>query len=479
VWRVLISRRQQTQSLHPAYWLYPPRLFVDDRTHPYSTPDGRPFVWIRGRQVGGRSLTWSGLALRLSPYELQDWPLEYGDLAPYYDEVERLMGVSGAHDHLSQLPDGDYLPAKTLTPAESTFRDRIAARWPDRHVIVGRGTSQTGDNGWSLKTSLGSTLEAARRTGLLEIRPNTIARRLVVDERAGRVTGVEIVDGKTKAGGLVPARAVVLCASSLESVRLLLNSPTNTCPTGLGNTHGLLGRYIMNKVSRSVTFAMQLGHPGPVHPLSASESFVIPRYENIGRQTAEMQGGFAVWGAIQRLSLSPRMLASAPPGAVLGLMVGYGECLPYFENRVEVNPKLTDKWGIPTVRVDVRWRENEKRMAERIQRDLLAMVDAAGGRVVKASGASDPLRRRLVERILQAGSIPGTFVHEVGGARMGESPDTSVVNAYCQLWDSRNVFVTDGACWPTAGWQNPTLTMMAVTARSCSFLADGFARGDL
>lgn len=479
VWRVLISRSQQTQSLHPAYWIYPPKLFIDDKKHPYSTPDGRPFVWIRGRQVGGRSLTWAGLALRLSPHELDGWPLGYEDLAPYYDEVERIMGICGAHDHLPQLPDGNYRPGKALTPAESTFRDRIASRWPERQVIIARGVDHTTANGWSLKTSLGSTLEAAGRTGLLEIRTNSLARRLVLDERTGRVCAVEIIDGKTKASSLVSARAVVVCASTLESVRLLLNSKSAPHPSGLGNANGLLGRYIMNKISRSVIFEMTLDQTAVIHPLSAAESFVIPRYENLGLQTAEFRGGFGVWGAIQRMPLPPQRVAAAPRNSVVGMLVGYGECLPHFDNKLELNAADSDQWGIPTLRIDVRWRENEERMAERIQRDLRAMVAAAGGNVVAGAGSSEPVRRHLVERVQKAGSSPGAFVHEVGGARMGASPRDSVVNGYCQLWDAQNVFVTDGACWPTSGWQNPTLTMMAITARSCSFIADNFARGDL
>jgi choline dehydrogenase-like flavoprotein len=479
VWRVLIARCQQTQSLHPAYWLYPPRLFIDDKKHPYSTPEGRPFVWIRGRQVGGRSLTWTGLALRLSPYELEEWPLVYEDLAPHYDEVEGLMGICGGHDRLPQLPDGNYRPAKPLTPAESIFKDRIRSRWPERHVIIGRGADDTPGQGWSLKTSLGSTLEAARRTGLLEKRANSIARRLAVDERSGRVSAVEIIDSKTRATGLVPARAVVVCASTLESVRLLLNSHSAAHPNGLGNSSGLLGRYIMNKVSRSVIFEMPLDQTDGIQPLSASESFVIPRYENVGSQTAEMRGGFGIWGAIQRLPPPPQKRAAGARASASGILVGYGECLPYVDNKLELNADALDEWGIPTLRIDVRWRENEEQMAERIERDLRAMVAAAGGSVVAAAGSAGSVRRHLAERVRKAGSIPGAFVHEIGGARMGASPDHSVVNAYCQVWDAKNVFVTDGACWPTAGWQNPTLTMMAITARSCSFIADAFARDDL
>jgi choline dehydrogenase-like flavoprotein len=223
---------------------------------------------------------------------------------------------------------------------------------------------------------------------------------------------------------------------------------------------------------------MTLDQAAVIHPLSASESFVIPRYENLGRQTAEFRGGFGVWGAIQRMPLPPHRVAAAPRNSVIGILVGYGECLPHFDNKLELNAD-SDEWGVPTLRVDVRWRENEERMAERIQGDLQAMTAAAGGSVVDAAGSSGSVRRRMAERILKAGSSPGAFVHEVGGARMGASPRDSVVNGYCQLWDAQNVFVTDGACWPTSGWQNPTLTMMAITARSCSFIADCFARGDL
>jgi choline dehydrogenase-like flavoprotein len=477
-WRVLVSRRQRTQSLHPAYWVYPPGLFIDDREHPYSTPADQPFVWIRARQVGGRSLTWAGLALRLSPYELEGWPLSYEDLAPYYDEIERLMGVCGAHDHLPQLPDGNFRPAKSLTPAEALFADRVAARWPERRVIVARGVDDTLQNGWSLKTSVGSTLEAARRTGRVEIRANALARRLVTDERTGRVCAVEVVDGRAGTSERVPARAVVLCASTYESVRLLLNSRSPAHPGGLGNASGLLGRYVMNKVSRSVVFEMAADQPARVHPLSAAESFVVPRYENLPGRTAEFRGGFGMWGAIQRMR-HPRAPAVGATAPAFGILVGYGECLPHADNRLELDAAVSDRWGMPTLRIDVRWRENEEKMAERIERDLHAMVDTAGGRLLPPGASWGPVQRLLVQRVAQASSIPGTFVHEVGGARMGASPRDSVVNSHGQVWEVPNVFIADGACWPTAGWQNPTLTMMAVAGRSCCFLADRLTRGEL
>lgn len=479
VWRVFAARCQQTQSLHPAFWLYPPRLFVNDKQQPYTTADGRPFVWIRGRQVGGRSLTWSGLALRLSPYELADWPLNYEELAPYYDEVERLMGVCGDRDGLPQLPDGNYRPGKPLTPAEVLFRDRITSRWPERRVIVGRGADDTNGRGWSRKTSLGSTLDEANRTRLLEIRANSIARRLLIDERTNRVSAIEIVDRQTRQIRQIPARAVVLCASTMESVRLLLNSRSAAHPNGLGNSSGLLGRCIMNKVSRSVAFEMPLDRFDGIHPLSACESFVIPRYENLGSQTAAMRGGFGMWGALQRMSHSSQKRDASSPSTAFGLLVGYGECLPYPDNRLELNAEVLDEWGIATPHIDVRWHENEMQMAARIENDLRAIVEAAGGTIVATAGAPGSMRRRLAERFVKAGSLPGAFVHEVGGARMGVSPDSSVVSTNCQLWDARNVFVTDGACWPAAGWQNPTLTMMAITARSCAFLSDCLDGGDL
>jgi choline dehydrogenase-like flavoprotein len=478
LWRVLVARSQRVQSLHPCYWVHPPELFVDDRAHPYSTPDARPFVWIRGRQVGGRSLTWSGLTLRLSPYELKEWPIRYEDLAPYYDEVERLMGICGAKDDLSQLPDGDYRAAKPFTPAEALFKQRIAARWSDRHVVNGRGVDHSMNNGWSLKTSPGSTLGAAEVTGLVEVRPNSVARRLVTDDATGRVSAIEIVDRQSRVSTRIPARAVVVCASTLESVRLLLNSASAAHPTGLGNSSGLLGRFIMNKVSRSVMFQMGVDGAETLHPLSSSDSFVVPRYINLDQPHDGLRGGFGVWGAIQRMPLSPT-LAIEPGRSALGLLVGYGECLPYHDNRVALDASAPDEWGVPTLHIDVHWRDNERLMAARIQDDLRAMVDAAGGRLLERSMARDPLTKNLLDRVLKAGAVPGTYVHEVGGARMGTSHEDGVVDGHCQLWDCNNVFVTDGACWPTGPWQNPTLTMMAITARSCAAIADRFAAGEL
>jgi choline dehydrogenase-like flavoprotein len=477
-WRVLVSRRQRVQSLHPGYWMYHPDLFVDDKVHPYSTPDGRTFVWIRGRQVGGRSLTWGGLCLRLSPYEFEGWPLRYEDLAPYYDEVERVMGVNGNQDGVPQLPNGSYHTEKSLTGAERVFRDRIRARWPDRQVVVGRGVDRTADSGWARKSSLGSTLEAAARSGLVNIQPGSVARRIVVDDASGRACGVEIVDQRTKEVRRVPARAVVLCASTLESVRLLLNSRSPVHPSGLGDSTGQLGHYILNHISRSVTFKMKVDDAGEFRPFSPTESMLIPRYENVDGRTSDVRGGFGLWGGIQRSFLPPQLLNTARDTA-FGFMIGYGECLAYFDNQVALEADRRDAWGVPTLRIDVRYRDTDNDMADRIDRDLREMVAAAQGEVINPAGRLDPITRHLVERVQTAGINPGAFVHEVGGARMGETRADSVVNQYCQLWDADNVFVTDGACWRTSGWQNPTLTMMAITARSCAYIADRFAEGAL
>jgi choline dehydrogenase-like flavoprotein len=476
-WRVLVSRRQRTQSLHPGYWMYNPDLFVDDTQHPYSTPEGRSFVWIRGRQVGGRSLLWGGLTLRLSPNELEGWPLRYEDLAPFYDDLERVLGVRGAQDGVPQLPNGNYDTDKTLTSAEAAFKERIASRWPDRRVVIGRGPDQTAENGFSRKTSVGSTLDAAAHTGLVEIRPNSVARRVIVDEQTGRARFVEVADRKTRTINRIPARAVIVCASTLESVRLLLNSQSPAHPNGLGNSSGYLGRCIMNHISRSVTFRMKVDHADDYRPFSPTELIVIPRYENIDGRTSDVCGGFGICGGIQR-TFVPRQLLAASPNTAFGFLLGYGECLSYPDNKVELTNTL-DEWGVPTLHIDVRYRESDRRMADRIDRDMREMIAAADGEVMDPAGRLDPLTRHLVERVQKAGQNPGAFVHEVGGARMGASCEDSVVNEYCQVWDAPNVFVTDGACWRSSGWQNPTLTMMAITARSCAFVADQFARREL
>lgn len=476
-WRAVVSRSQHMQSQHPGFWVYPPSLFVNDRHHPYSNAPGRSFVWIRGRQVGGRSLTWGGLALRLSPYEMQGWPITYDELAPYYDQVESVMQVLGASDGVPQLPNGQYAECQPFTAAELAFKDRIAARWPERRVLIGRGVDQRLRDGWSTKTSQGSTLADAMKTGLLDVQPNSVVRKLLVDDATGMVSGIEVADAITRSIRTIPARAVVVCASTLESVRLLLNSRSAACPDGVGNASGVLGRYILNHMSRSITFEIPVDQASDVQPFTAAGSIIIPRYENLDRKTMAFEGGFGAWGCIQREFLPPEIMAGSPRSA-FGFLVGYGECLPDADNRVELDPTVVDAWGVPTLRFDVRWLENDERMGAHIEQDLREMVTAAGGTPMPAAAPPGPIRY-LVNRVMKAGESPGAFVHEVGGARMGSSPADSVVNGWCQVWDSPNVLVTDGACWPTAGWQNPTLTEMAITARSCAFLADRIRDGRL
>ena len=248
-------------------------------------------------------------------------------------------------DHLPQLPDGMYREAKSSRPRNRFLLDESPAL-ARQAVVVARRVDDATQAGCSLKPSVGSTLDVAQRSGLLEIQPTSIARRLIVDSASGRVSGIAVIDSRTKASRVVPARVVVVCASTLESVKLLLNSVSSRHPRGLGNTSGLLGHYIMNKVSRSVTFLMDLGEEGVLGPLSASESFVIPRYENLGSQTADVRGGFGMWGAIHGWS-SVGAAGLSLTGPVFAL-IGNGGVLAVLDNQVELDRDVVDEWGNPT-----------------------------------------------------------------------------------------------------------------------------------
>lgn len=467
------TRRQPVQSQIAAYWSNPPYLFVDDFEHPYAVVANSPFTWIRGRQVGGRSLTWGGVALRLSDHEFRDperdgvgprWPIGYADLAPYYDRVERFLGVSGCAHGLSQLPDGVFLAPSLMTAAEIAFKSQVETRWPDRHVISCRGIATAGDpvpNGearWSSKSALYRLLPTALSTGRTTIRPDTIVSHLTVDPSTGRVTGAACIDRLTRASFEVRARIVVLSASTIESVRLLLNSRSPVHPSGIGNSTGLVGRGLVDHCAIRLAGPFESGEYEPPRPLGGPNAISIPRFRNLedcGR--SPFIRGYGIWGGINRRPAdSPSTMQ--PAWSLTALL----EVIPNESNRIELDTSLKDAWGITTVRILVTYSTNEWRMAD----DAVAALESL------AHTARLDVRHRSV-------SGPGAYVHEVGGARMGSGANVSVLNSFNQCWDAPNLFVVDGSCFVTAGWQHPTLTMMALSARACAFITDEARRGNI
>lgn len=480
--RNLTTRQQTFQALHPGYWKTNPDLFVNEKENPYTTPANQPFYWTRGRQVGGRSLTWGGITLRLSDYEFkaasqdgygEDWPLGHAELAPYYDRLERFLQVQGAQDDLAQLPHGPYLPPAELSPAEYHLKAVLAHHWPERPMIASRGFPlhrPTLENPWPRSSSLGSTLKAALATGRVSVLPNAVVSQVLFDPKTRQARGVGYVHREYKTSHEVWGRMVVMCASTIETVRILLHSTEQHQLGGLANESGLLGRHLMDHLSTMSFFALpQFRQPYQPFDLSGCDSFFIPRFSNLDTQDESFLRGYGLWGGIQRVSFPP--LVSKAGNSAIGFLVGHGEVLSRYENRVQLNFNQVDAWGLPVPHIELTWCDNEKHLLTHMQSQIQALIELAGGHhlglpeLLRAPFFSKSLRR--VEERVMISAPPGFYIHEVGGARMGTSPATSVVNPYNQCWESPNLLVVDGACWPSAGWQNPTLTEMAITARAC------------
>ncbi|MBK8976577.1 MAG: GMC family oxidoreductase [Planctomycetes bacterium] len=463
LWRKVLSRRQPVQarsvSFHPAL----AHLYVDDRRNPYRTRGGSTFLWIRGRQVGGRLHTWARMALRLSDADftraLRDghgtpWPIRHADLAPYYDLVESLHGLSAARDGVPQVPDGHVTVERRLLEPALLFKQRVEARWPERRVIPARVLEQPRD-------PLPVPLRHALATGRLELLRNAAVARVLLDDGGSRAVGVEYVDATTGCTERVSVGLVVLCASTIETVRILWNSRHARHPHGLGNADDQLGRHVMDH-----GFVVAAGSTGPDYralasgwsprhanplDLAADLDFYIPDF------TASLDAPGFVRGFGVQGKLTPTQWG----------MALFGEMLPHRDNRVTL-ARRRDSFGIPIANVCVRRRANDLAMIRAQKHTLHELAACADLRIEMPLPA--PLRALLWRAVgPEVGVLHlGLSIHETGGARMGDDPAHSVVDPHNRLWDVPNVLVTDGACFPSTGCQNPTLTIMAVTERACS-----------
>lgn len=438
-------RRQRLQSESYA-WPHDPHAFVDDVEQPYTMDPERPFIWIRCRRVGGRmTVRRHGLQFyRLSDLDFgagrrdgasDSWPIAYADIAPYYDRVERWMRLRGTTDGLPQLPDAT-LAARVEPNAGLRMLDGAIRRvWHDRRVIAGRTAAPP------------VPIHDALRTGRCRLRTGAVVTQLLTDAATGRMSGVRIVDRFTRREREVSARVVVLCASTIESTRLMLASATRQHPAGLGNSSGLLGRYLTDHTHLT---GINADMPVEVEDRPDAVSWgYIPNFRNVCRRTERFARGYGV----QVFTTKNQC----------GFTV-FGEMLPHVDNRVTLDPDVKDAWGVPVVRLECRHRENDAAMMRDAADQCREMLDAAGFAIWKMN--TEP-------------SAPGLASHEVGTARMGSDRRLSVLNRFCQSWDIDNLFVMDGACFVSPGVQNPTLTMMALAARSSDYLADRLRTGDL
>jgi choline dehydrogenase-like flavoprotein len=496
--------RQPIQSRCYAANEYGHHLFVDDVDNPYTTPDDKPFWWIRGRQVGGRSITWGRQSYRLSDYDFkaaerdgygESWPISYKDLEPYYDQVEEFVGVSGSYEKLPQLPDSKFLPPMAMTCGERLLKKAVESKFSGRNVIIGRaailtkshqgraachycGHCDRGCTTHSYYSSPGSTLPAAAKTGRMTLRPNAVVREILLDPNTGKARGVRVINQLTRQDSEEYGKVIVLCASTLESTRILLNSKSGGRANGLGNSSGALGHYLMDHM-------YQISAGGVVPMLKGTEydysdgranGIYIPRFRNITDKHPNfirgygMQGGCTQGYSFSHATQTPgfgasfKKLVRENPNEIPFWLGAWCEMLPRKENRVAIDPNKVDAWGVPVLHVDCTHGDNERAMAKDALETIREMVDAAGFTTLYSNLTPAP---------------PGFCIHEVGTARMGADPKTSVLNKWNQSWDVKNVFVTDGACFVSQGCQNPTLTMMAITARACDYIADEFKRGAL
>ena len=501
----LYERDYPIQSTNYAFGEATRHFFVSDREHPYISPDDQPFRWIRGYQLGGRSLIWGRLCWRWSDLDFAanlrdghgvDWPIRYKDLAPWYARVERFVGVSGERLGLPHLPDGEFLRPWELNCAEHVVKRGIERAFPGRHMTItrvanltephnGRGRCQArnqcarGCTYGGYFSSLSATLPAAQKTGKLTVVTDAIVHSVIYDERQDRVGGVRVIDRPTKQTREYAGRLVFLCASTLGTAQILLQSKTPRFPTGLANSSGELGHNLMDHISKA-------GASGTVPGLEDKYVYgrrptgtYIPRFRNLGRHRGGeaklgflrgygIQGGAGRDGWMRGASL-PGLGAELKqqlrePGPWQMTLQGYGECLPRHENYVELDPTRTDQWGIPLLRVQCTWSENERAIREDVKAQSAEMLEAAGCKDVETYDHDGP---------------PGFSVHEMGTARMGRDSKTSVLNAYNQAHDVPNLFVTDGACMASSSCVNPSLTYMALTARAVDYAVGELKRGNL
>ncbi len=477
------------------------KFFVNDLENPYTHDEDKPFLWIRGRQVGGRSIMWARQSYRWSDLDFEanakegigvDWPIRYADLAPWYDHVEEFVGISGKAEGLPQLPDSKFLPAMPFSCTEEVIRDGIARRFGgDRMMTIGRaavltvnhkgraachycGPCHRGCVTLSYFSSVNATLPAAAATGRMTLRPNSVVASVLYDDGRDRARGVRVIDRETHAEMEFTGRIVFLCASALESARILLNSRNTRFPTGLGNSSGELGRNLMDHT-------MGAGARGTVPGFEDHDTFgrrpngiYVPRFRNVKTEHPDFLRGYGFQGASGRRGWSrgtsmPGFGADfkhslRTPGPWRMTLGGFGECLPRSDNYVELDPTVKDKWGIPVLRIHCTWGDNERAMLKDMAATAAELLDAGGATDIESNVGNSP---------------PGLTIHEMGTARMGRDPATSVLNAHNQLHDVENVFVTDGACMASSACQNPSLTYMALTARACNSAVEQMKRNEL
>jgi choline dehydrogenase-like flavoprotein len=473
-------------------------FFVKDVDHPYNQV--KPFNWMRGYQTGGKSLMWSRHCFRLSDLDFEanakegvgiDWPIRYRDIAPWYDYVEDFVGISGENAGLPQLPDQRLLPPLEMNCLETHMKERMAKHYKDRKMIVarvavltrphnGRGACQSrnmcarGCPYGAYFSSNSATLPAAAKTGNYTLRPFSIVHSLIYDADKNRVTGVRVIDAETRETFEYFAKVVFLNAGALNSTAILMNSTSRHFPNGFANSSGVLGHYLMDHQETGIAMGFLDSLADKYYVGRKPNGMYIPRFRNITEKRADFTRGYAFEcysgrGNWTRGNDMPGMGADfkaeiTKPGPWWMYLVAYGECLPEYKNKVSLNTDKKDKWGLPTLDLDMEYGPNEIAMAKDMAASAVEMLEVGGLKNVFG---------------IPNKPVPGGTIHEMGTARMGSDPKTSVLNKFNQCHDVPNVFVTDGSCMVSSACQNPSLTYMALTARACDYAVKELKRGNL
>jgi len=472
--------------------------WVKDTEHPYQ--EEKRFDWIRGYHVGGRSLLWGRQSYRLSEMDFEanakegvavDWPIRYRDVAKWYDYVESYIGVSGRNEGLSQLPDGKFLPAMDFNCVEDHVSKTIAEKYDDRIMTIGRVANLTQDHNGRQRchyrnmcmrgcpfggyfSSQSSTLPAAVATGNMTLRPNSIVTEVIYDPETRKASGVRVMDAESGEVQEFFAKIVFLNASALGTTWILMNSKSEDHPNGMGNASGELGHNLMDHHFRVGASGEYDGFEDQYYYGRRPNGIYVPRFRNIGKQDQNYLRGYGYQGgggrdgwqsAVAELGVGAELKEqiTTPGSWRMGLM-GFGECLPYHENKVELDDSVLDKHGLPTFRIDCEFKENELEMRKDMKQQAAEMLEASG---MKNITTYDDM------------GGPGLGIHEMGTARMGRDPKTSVLNKWNQVHDVKNVFVTDGACMTSAACQNPSLTYMALTARAADYAVDQLKKNNI
>ncbi len=479
-------------------------FFVEDKDHPYVQE--KPFDWIRGYQVGGRSIIWGRACQRWSEYEFKapnkygygiEWPIGYNDIAPWYSHVEKFIGVCGNEDGIEAMPDGEFLPPFGFNCVEQHMQDKMKEHFPDRHLVharwahltepkeihleQGRGKCQArnlcmrGCPFGGYFSSVSTTLPWAKKTGNLTLRPFSVVHSIIYDEKTGKASGVKVIDTNTKEEIIFKARIIFLNASALNSNLILLNSRSDRFPHGLGNDNGLLGKYICFHIYRGSADGRMEGFDNKYFFGRNPSEPILANFRNLKELEMDFKGGYTTFCGAYRnrkgsVDANSAQLgadfkhALSEPGDWYIYMYMQGETIPKKENRVYLSKDQTDQWGIPLLVTDVDYDENDDKMVADFIEQAEDMLEKIGCTEILSRDNKQP---------------PGLDIHEMGGVRMGKNPNDSLLNEWNQMHLCKNVFVTDGACMTSTGNQSPSILYMALTARAATYAAEEFKKGTL